>query len=184
MSIMPGPRITAEQLLLRPSDAGRCELVHGEVRAMSPAGPRHGFVTMLFGARLLTHALERGLGQVYAADTGFVIERNPDTVLAPDAAFVRRERTPGKDHRGFFEGPPDLCVEVRSPTDSRPAMQRKARAWLQAGCQVVVNVDPESQTVEIWRVDAEPQTLRGDDVFAADDVIPGFRLRIADLFVD
>ena len=184
MSIMPGPFITAEQLLVRPGDAGRCELVRGEIRAMSPAGPRHGLISLRFGGRMLAWVEAHSLGHSYGADTGFVIERDPDTVLAPDAAFVQRERTPPIDHRGFFEGHPDLCVEVRSPNDSRPAMQRKARAWLDAGCQVVVNVDPESQTVEVWRPDAEPQTLRGDDIFAADDVIAGFRLRIADLFVD
>ncbi|MBK8098865.1 MAG: Uma2 family endonuclease [Planctomycetes bacterium] len=184
MSIMPGPRITAEQLLLRPSDAGRCELVGGEIRPVSPAGENHGFVAMNFGTPLHEHVRQLRLGRVYAADTGFLLARNPDTVLAPDVAFVRRARLDPTRKPGYVPGPPDLCVEVRSPTDSRPAMQRKARAWLQAGCQVVVNVDPESQTIEIWRPDAEPQTLRGDDVFAADDVIPGFRLRIADLFVE
>src|SRR5687768_4747230 len=105
---------TADELLHMPDDGVRRELVHGELREMPPAGGEHGRVIVRLTWRLGQHVETRGLGAVLGADTGFWLERDPDTVRAPDIAFVAREssaRTPG-----FIEGPPDLAVEVVSPS--------------------------------------------------------------------
>src|SRR5690349_1239724 len=94
--------MTAEELLELPDDDMRHELVEGELRTMAPAGEGHGWVAMTVGARIFGHVERHDLGRVYAAETGFVLRRAPDTVRAPDVAFVAADRVPGKA-RGFAE---------------------------------------------------------------------------------
>ncbi|HEV7764225.1 MAG TPA: Uma2 family endonuclease, partial [Thermoanaerobaculia bacterium] len=101
--------MTAEELLRLP-DGERYELVRGELKKMSPSGSRHGRVAAQIAGSLIPHVRRNKLGAVYIADAGFRIGRNPDTVRAPDAAFVRAERV--IDTPGFFEGPPDVVFEV------------------------------------------------------------------------
>lgn len=115
---------TAEQLLAMP-DPGRCELVRGEIVLMSPAGSRHGWIIAYITIRLGEAVLRLGLGRIFGAETGFILRRNPDTVRAPDVAFVRAERLAGGLPVGFFPGAPDLAVEVRSPGDDDEEVQAK-----------------------------------------------------------
>src|SRR4051812_24414815 len=109
--------VTEEELFAM-GDIGRCELVHGEIIHMAPAGAEHGGIVGEIHGRIWAHVRQNGLGKVYAAETGFTIARNPDTTRAPDVAFVRHERVPKTPRRGFFDGPPDLAIEVVSPGDS------------------------------------------------------------------
>src|SRR5215210_9215561 len=106
---------TAEELLAMPDDGFRYELVGGELRRMAPAGHHHGRLTVNVTIPLGQHVREHGLGSVYAAETGFLLARDPDMVRAPDVAFVRRERlTAPRDTTSYFPGAPDLAVEVVS----------------------------------------------------------------------
>ncbi|MHC4934337.1 MAG: Uma2 family endonuclease, partial [Planctomycetota bacterium] len=108
--------ITTAEQLLRAGDIGRCELVRGELRMMIPPGFAHGRITIKLTGPILKHVEANGLGIVVAAETGFLLARDPDTVRAPDIAFVRAARGPGPE-RGYFPGAPDLAVEVLSPDD-------------------------------------------------------------------
>src|SRR5262245_50686281 len=132
---------TAEDLLQLPAGDQRYELVRGELRQMSPTGEWHGDVTMMLGGHLHMFVLQRRLGKVYAAETGFLIARNPDTVLGPDVAFVRAERC--RKTAQFFPGCPDLVAEVISPSDRYTEVEAKANLWLSSGAQAVIVVDPE-----------------------------------------
>src|SRR5690606_6496394 len=116
MSIATRP-ITAEELFAM-GDIGRCELIDGEVNRMAPAGSGHWDIAMEVGFRVKAHVNANQLGKVSAAETRFIIARNPDRVRAADVAFVRRERVRKEPQRGFFEGPPDLAVEVVAPNDA------------------------------------------------------------------
>jgi Uma2 family endonuclease len=165
-----------------PDDGHRYELVRGELRRMSPGGEEHGFVAMEIGSRLAVHVKAFGLGRVYAAETGFLVARAPDTVLAPDVAFVRKSRAGKRGRRGWFRGPPDLAIEVRSPGDSLREVAAKARSWLAHGCPLVWTVDTPSRTVTVDRPLAEPQTLGEADLLDGGDVVPGFSLRLRELF--
>ena len=107
---------TADQLLEAPG-LGRCELLRGELVMMPPAGFEHGRIEMAISAPLACFVKEHSLGVVTGAETGFLIGRDPDTVRAPDVAFVRAKRVPATPTTGFFEGAPDLAVEVLSPND-------------------------------------------------------------------
>ena len=153
---MPAKLITAAELEGVP---GRCDLVRGQLRWMSPAGPSHGGVSARIIRLLVNHVDERRLGKVYANDTGFLLERSPDTVLGPDVAFVQRDRLHLEPERGYFPGPPDLAVEVRSPGDSRRQVREKAEALIAHGCRLVLTVDPPERTVTVHRPDAAPRTV-------------------------
>jgi Uma2 family endonuclease len=155
----PGPSglATAEDLLAA-GDIGPCELVRGEIAMMSPAGFEHGVITQRIAAFLHAHVAARQLGVVTAAETGFLLARAPDTVRAPDVAFVARARLPRSRTVGFFEGAPDLAIEVLSPSETRDEAARarataKISDWLAAGCIEVWSVDPGTRTVTVHTAD-------------------------------
>jgi Uma2 family endonuclease len=173
---------TADELLHYPRDGWRYELVAGELRRMSPAGSSHGAVAMQLGILLAQHVSAQRLGRVFAAETGFVLARNPDTVRAPDVAFVRRERLGAELPEGFWPGPPDLAAEVVSPGDSFTEVQEKALCWLDAGTRMVLVVDPQQRTATVYRSRADVTLLGGDDVIDGGDVVPGWRAKVAELF--
>lgn len=184
MTVVESPYrlVTADELLAMSSRIGRCELIYGEVIRMSPAGAAHGIVAMRFGIYLGQFVIEQGLGQTFAAESGFKIETNPDLVRAPDAAFVRRDRIPAEVPRGYFPGVPDLAVEVISPDDTRRAVAEKVNMWLAHGTQVVWEADPEKMTVRVHRVGVDPQVLGVDDELCDEPLLPGFRLSLGKVF--
>ena len=142
--------VTAEQLLRTPDDGLRRELVRGEVRTMAPAGDVHGKTTMNVGVSLGHHVKARDLGVVYAAKTGFKIASDPDTVRAPDVAFVARRRVEEIGVvAGYWPGAPDLAVEVISPNDRYSEVEEKVEDWLAAGTRMVLVVDPRGKTVSV-----------------------------------
>src|SRR2546421_7499220 len=163
--------MTAEELLQRPNDGFRYELVRGELRKMSPTGFEHGDVESEIGSSLRAHVKKHRLGKVVVGDVGFRIESNPDTVLGPDVAFVRSERV--VKTRRFFEGPPDLAIEVVSPGDSYTEVEEKTSDWLRGGTRAVIVVDPARQSVRIHRAS---ETVGVTDTISVDDVVPGWRL--------
>jgi len=184
MRRMPARAFTADELLRLPRGRGRHELLHGELRTMSPAGWQHGIVAAACTRLLANHVVEHGLGKVFAADTGFLLARGPDTVLAPDVAFVAAARVHLAPETGYFPGPPDLAVEVRSPGDAPAEVAAKAQKWLAHGCGVVVAVDPASRTAVVWRRAQVARALSECDSLDCGDVVPGFTLRLSELFAE
>jgi Uma2 family endonuclease len=168
--------MTADELLLLPSDGWRYELVEGELRKMSPSGARHGRVAAEIVWSLMAQMKQR-TGAIYSSETGFRISRQPDTVRAPHAAYVCSERV--TDTSGFFDGPPDAAFEVVSPGDTYTEIEEKTLAWLRAGTKVVVVVDPRTKTARVHRTGS---ASNAEDVIEIDDVIPGWRLPLAELF--
>jgi len=150
---------------------------------MSPAGGDHGRVAMRIGSLLDQHVRRSGSGTVFAAETGFILSRDPDTVLAPDVAFVSSERLAGlKDTSGYLELAPDLAVEVISPTDTFTEVEKKASIWLQAGTRMVLLVDPAARSVYVYRGRKQVVALDESDELEADDVVPGWRVLVGTFF--
>lgn len=173
--------ITAEQLLAA-GDIGRCELIRGELVMMSPAGPNHGDIANNVAFYVTKHVKQHRLGKVFAAETGFLIARNPDTVRAPDVAFVKADRVKSLPSRGFFPGSPDLAVEVLSPDDAASEVLAKVQDWLGAGCAEVWVVDPVRKTIVVSRKDQPVLVLNEGDELTCESLLPGFRLPVAEIF--
>ena len=173
--------MTADELFHMPDDGFRCELVRGELRKMPFAAPIHSETALRIGASLLIHARANRLGRAYGADTGF--ELASDHVRAPDAAFVRAERADAaQDADGFFPGPPDLAVEVISFDDLYMDVVEKIEDWLAAGTLAVVVANPRNRTVKIHRPNEDEIILSEDDVLEIQDVVPGWRMPVAEIF--
>ena len=175
--------LTADDLMAMPDDGKRHELVQGELITMAPAGDRHGRVADRTGRRLGNFVEAGDLGHTWAADTGFWIERLPDTVRAPDYAFASHERLSGNvPDRGYAEVIPDLVVEVASPNDRQPEIDAKTQVWLDAGVRLVLNVYPQTQEVYAHHDDATVERFGIDDTLTCEPVLPGFACSVADIF--
>lgn len=186
MFVTPGCGAATAEDLLAAGDLGPCELVRGEIVMMSPAGFEHGVLTQRIAAILHAFVSARGLGVVTAAETGFLLSRSPDTVRAPDAAFVAAARVPRGRTVGYFDGAPDLAVEVMSPTDlhdvaARARAEAKLQAWLDAGCREAWAIDPSSRTISIYRPAAPISILHDADVLSS-AVLPGLTIALAEIF--
>lgn len=175
--------LTAEDLWALGDDGHRYDLIQGELHRMAPAGGQHGEIGMELARRIANHVVERRLGKTYGADTGFVLRRNPDTVLSPDVAFIRIARLPPAEQRvGFLSLAPDLAVEVVSPSDRPHALGEKVRIYLSAGVQMVWVVEPRPRTVVIHAQSQPPRVLSGEDDLDGGNVLPGFQLPVAEIF--
>ncbi|GIK57073.1 MAG: hypothetical protein BroJett015_27360 [Chloroflexota bacterium] len=175
--------LTAVDLYQMPNHGGRSELVKGEVTLMSPAGTQDGKIALRLGAIIWNYVEAHNLGEVYAAETGFTIEEDPDTVRAPDVSFVARERIPPEgEPPDFWAIAPDLVAEVLSPFDVASKVQQKITEYLQAGVRLVWLVDPETQTVTVYESLAHGRILLPDDTLTGGEVLPGFSLPLHQLF--
>ncbi len=182
---VPGVRrsMTAEELYELPDDGMRHELVEGEPRTMPPAGFEHGDVAGELFFHVKAFVRQHRLGVVLAAETGFVLRRGPDTVRAPDLAFVRTDRVPAPEERQkFAELAPDLVAEVTSPYDRVGEVNGKVAQWLDAGVRLVWVVDPETRVVVAHLPGGVAHLLREGDALDGEDVLPGFRLPLSELF--
>jgi Uma2 family endonuclease len=177
--------ITAVQLLAMPGDGNRYELVQGELRVMSPTGAEHGAVVARLTWRLAKHAEENRLGVVFGAETGFLLARNPDTVRAPDIAFVSQaQREAVGAVKGYWPGAPALAVEVTSPTDSFSDVEEEALGWLAAGSQLVWVVDPRQKNVTVYRRPDDIRVLGHDAELEAPELLPHWKVPVRELFAE
>jgi len=174
--------VTAEDLYERRFPDKRVELIEGRLVVREPAGYRHGRVAGRLGARLTVHVDAHDLGVVCAAETGFVLQRAPDTVRAPDIAFIAKARLPDPDQVTFAELAPDLAVEVLSPGDHAGEVLAKVADWLQAGSRAVWLLDPSRRHVRAYGDDGSVAILETGDRLDGGDVVPGFSCEVDSLF--
>jgi Uma2 family endonuclease len=173
--------VTAAELERFPSDDNRYELVAGHLVPMTPVSFAHGRTVIQFGALLHEYTRKRKLG-VLVTEVGFILVTDPDTVRAPDLAFLRQKRIPAPDPRGFWPGSPDLAVEVLSPDDRPGEVRSKVDEYLTSNVAAVIVVDPDLKSVELHRPSRAMLRLAGADTLDLDDVLPGFHCGVADVF--
>ena len=149
---------------------------------MSPAGGRHGRIALKLARRLGNYVEQNDLGETFAAETGFLITRDPETVRAPDLAFVSHARLGDlADDPGYLPLAPDLVAEVISPSDRFSDVELKALAWLAAGVHMVLVVDPQTQSVRHYR-SAEEIHVHNEGLVDLGPVVEGFHLDVSELF--
>jgi Uma2 family endonuclease len=182
----PGPWKAAEVERF-PDDGYRYEIWHGELVRMAPAGGRLGECEANLVAALRQQA--RALGRVYTGDTGFLLREDPDELVSPDVVFVRHDRLPPPAERiSYLRVVPDLVAEIRPPNDADAEVRAKLSLYLEVRVRLVWIVDPQKQIVEEVRASSsgvsDSRLMRADagDVLEGGDLVPGFRLSLADLF--
>ncbi len=175
--------LTAEQLYDLPDEDLHYELVQGRLVSEPPPGGDHGRVAATITGLLTQYAWRHRTGVVLTCDTYFVLARGPDTVRGPDVAFMSRERFLALDEpERAIPGAPDLAVEVLSPGNREAETIAKVADYLAAGAALVWVVDPRLRRVRCYRRLPEPETLSESDSLTADDLLPGFRVAVRDIF--
>jgi Uma2 family endonuclease len=175
------PPMTADELLRTRLPDKHVELVRGVLVVREPAGGRHGYVTARLTKRLMDIVEARGLGSVFAAETGFQLSADPDTVRAPDVAFVSSARLPDPELAGYPALAPDLVVEVLSPGDRPGETLAKVGEWLTAGARLVWVVDPARRLARVYRQDGSETLVTEAESLDGEDVVPGFECRLGEI---
>lgn len=174
--------MTAEQLLAE-SSGKRCELIEGKLAEMPPTGWKHGIISMSIGAKLFAFVSSNELGQCFAAETGFLIARSPDTVRAPAAAFILKERLQAVDQSvAFLPLAPDFVAEVISASDSHGDVQTKVFQWLDCGTTVVWVLEPSSRQVTVYESRDSIRVFEFSEKLTCENLLPGFEVNVSDLF--
>lgn len=187
MVTQPVPKtslLTVENLEQIESDE-RFELIRGECADMSPTTYLHGRISGRIAGSLSAFATPKNLGDVIVGEAGFVLRRDPDTVVVPDVSFIRADRVPDmNDQRRFADLVPDIVVEVLSPSDRASRVTDKVMLYLEAGAKLVWVVDADRRIVMVYRA-ADPSTariLREGDELDGEDVLPGFQTPVSQIF--
>jgi Uma2 family endonuclease len=174
--------ITAEEFERYEPDA-RMDLIRGELHPMPPMpGAEHGEITQLLSTYASFFVIDHDLGACFAAETRFTIERDPDTSIGPDWAFVAKDRLPAVMPAGFLALAPDIVLEVRSPSDTGPEVLAKVQQWLAAGVRLVWELNPKTRILTVHRSGQKPQELGIDATLSGEEVLPGFALPLRRLF--
>ena len=182
----PPKLMTAEEFfefVHRPENESRwLELVRGEVIELSRPTIPHGVVCGNAGFLLLSFARARRKGFVAVNDTGVILERDPDTVRGPDVAYFEGIKSFAELPRKWAEFPPRLAVEVLSPNDRADQVNRKILDYLRNGVEMVWLIDPEAHTVTVYTARNGPRSFSEGEELTGEDVLPGFRCKVADFF--
>jgi Uma2 family endonuclease len=178
------PLFTVAQLLALPTGGGgRCELLAGVLRVMPAYDWQRGEVGGQVLGLVASYVADGDLGMTFAAGTGFRLARNPDTVRAPDIAFIAKRNLPEQmPSEAFWPGAPDLAVEVLSPDDRTGEVNEKIETWLAAGTSIVWIVDPKLPTVTIYQRAASAKIYSSGDMLVGDPVVPGFSCAVDEIF--
>ena len=172
--------LTADDLARMPDDDSvQIELDEGELITMPLAGGEHGYIAGEIGTELWRYVKKYKLGRAYGR-TGFRLSL--DTVRAPDVAFVRKERIEAIHSQGFAKGAPDLAVEVFSPSNSVRQLRRKVKQYLAAGCHTVWVLYPKRKQVDVHEGSGVIRTVSWKEVLEAPELLPGFSVKVAELF--
>lgn len=171
--------LTADDLMRLQPPHKRTELVRGRMMVREPTGFRHGDIAMRIALDIGQFLRANPIGRIVAAETGFVLFTNPDTVRAPDVAFIRHDRIPDPLPRGYARFAPDLAVEVLSPDDRPGDVTEKVADWLKAGTQLVWVVDPDRRRARVHRENGTVSVLCQSDDLDGEDVLPGFSCTLA-----
>src|SRR6202035_662933 len=175
--------MTGEEILGRP-DLGPCELIDGRVVPLGPTSFDHGRIELRLGAALLAYAESSGRGEAGGGEVGIYLRRGPDTVPAADALIISAERSARRGPSGYLDVAPELVAEILSPADRWSDVTAKIEEYLAAGVVVVWVVDPALRKVLAYRSLTDVRQFSLGDALEDTEVLPGFSLPLAALFLE
>lgn len=186
MSTATAQLLTAEEFfsLPAPKDGSKQELVRGEVVTMPSPGVEHGEVQVNVAFLIKLFLKSNPIGRV-VTESGTITDRKPDTVRGPDVSYYSKERLPlDKRVVGYHDHPPDLCVEVVSPSNTKRELRTKTKEYFFAGVRMVWVIDPEDRSITVLLAQDpdEGRTLFGNATLDGGDVLPGFSCKVSELF--
>jgi Uma2 family endonuclease len=158
------------------------ELERGEIVEMSRPGKRHGMICANLAGILRNYVVQRRKGYVCSNDAGVIVEREPDTVRGPDVMLFEDAEATDEVEVKYGEKPPVLAAEVLSPNDTMGKVRRRVREQLQFGTRVVWVLDPDARNVILYRAGKEDQLVEEPEELTCEDVLPGFRCKVAEFF--
>jgi Uma2 family endonuclease len=174
--------VTADELSAMGSDAPY-DLIEGELHEVSPSWVKASIISQAISGWMTPFVREHSLGFITGEQGGYLLSQDPDTVVAPDLAFVQTHRIPiGYDFESFFPGPPDLAVEVVSPSDSQAEVFRKLARYAAANCPVVWIIYPAQRAVTVHELGEPPKTFQEGEVLTGGEILPGFELAVSEIF--
>ena len=175
--------MTLAEFAVMPDDGPQTELVRGKVIELPPTNFIHGLVCVEIATLLSIAAKQLGSGRVIGNDSGVITHRDPDSVRGPDVAYYSNAKIPPLDHwRGYPDLPPDLVVEVRSPSDRWTTMVQKAAEYLAAGVLMVVILDPDTRSAHLFDAEQPPRVLGPDENLTFPGLLEGFSVRVGSIF--
>jgi Uma2 family endonuclease len=177
-------QVTAEELWAMPEVPGVClELIDGEVVAVSPASVRHGLIAGMVHDAVKHHVRQHDLGLVMGGSVGYVLRHDPDQVRVPDVSFLAWDNAPSSDDMDrFVQGAPTLAVEVVSPNDRANDIRERVQDYLEAGTPQVWVLWPQRTSISVYTSGTDTRELGSDASLDGGDVLPGFTVRVGDLF--
>ena len=181
MAVALGKRLLTIEDFERDYFDSRHELIRGELKEMPPSGESHGWSGTDLSYAFTHYIKQNGLGRCFLAETGFLVGRNPDSLLAPDWAFIRTIRLPIQPSPKFSQIVPDAVLEVRSPSDRPREVQEKLLQWIEAGVRIAWEYDPATKIMTVHRPDKEPIEIGLDGIVSGEDVIPGFVMSLREM---
>ena len=174
--------MTADELLRSGIRHKSTELVRGKLVVREPPGTHHGRVQSNLHFRVAAFVHAHRLGAVFGQDTGFRIASDPDTVRAPDLAFVRQERVALIPLRGYAAMAPDLVAEIVSPDDRPAEVLGKVAEWISAGVETAWVIDPERRAAQVFRADGTVVVIKPAGWLDGEQLRPGFSCALEELF--
>lgn len=174
------PLLTADDVLEMSFPGKVVELVRGHLVMREPPSTRHGRAVANLSYVLATFVRAGALG-IVVNGAGFKITENPDTVRAPDVAFVPRDRADAIPPRNYAAFAPILLAEIVSPNDRPGEVLAKVADWLDAGAAIVWVIDPQRDVAQVYRVDGSVSFVARDGVLDGEDILPGFRVVLSDM---
>jgi Uma2 family endonuclease len=175
------PLLTGEELF-RLGDFGSCELIDGRVVPMSPTGHLHARLEARLSGVFLDYAEQSGEWEVLTGEVGIYVRRNPDTIRAADLALISKERYRSCQSPSYLDVAPEVIVEILSPDDRWLGVMEKLSDYFAAGVERVYVLDPRKRQIFAYRSITSLVLLEEGEVLEDPELLPGFRLALADLF--